>query len=190
MNDKSPVTGKRSRHQTPVWPVRAILKWNLLVVLAIVLVVQVPLWLRGFGNEIVGEVVDAYVQIPTSGRGMRVPYVRVVFRYSWKGTVHSRLELFDPRQDWSSNWGEEEHQTANAFIAKHARGTPVTVWVPRLVPWEGTIVPALKSEGSRHIERWFVTAFFVTIYSVSMATALSILYRMHRWWRARGGSSA
>lgn len=166
------------------WPGRTFWKWNVVVLLALIVLVQAPLWLRGFGEQAVGEVVDAYVLKPRGGRGMAVPSVALVFRYPWRGRSYTATELYDPRESWSKNWGETEYAAASAFIAEHPKGRAITVWVPRFVHWEASVVPAVTSESVRHIGRWAVTIAVIGTYGLLLVFGVAT-FRQIRQWRKR-----
>lgn len=184
MSEKNANDGGRAGRETGWWPTRTFWKWNAVVMLALIVLVQAPIWLRGFGEEIDGEVVDAFIRTPTGGRGMKVPSVVLRFKFSWDGEVHERVELYDPRTSWSRNWGEDDDAAANLFISNHPRGKAITVWVPRLVPWEATVVPALTSEPVRHLGRWMFTIALVATYLLGLVGAV-VLWRMFLRWRDR-----
>jgi hypothetical protein len=148
------------------WPGVTFWKCAFAVLLALVVLLHLPLWLRGIGDEAQGQVVEARIH---RSRGARaVPSVMVVFTYPSNGKMQTATELYNPRKSAFKNWGPDDYAAANAFIANYPKGKTITVWVPRYVPWEASVVPAITSDGSRHIARWMATVLLVGVYMLGL----------------------
>lgn len=164
--------------------------WKCAFALLLVLVVllHLPLWLRGIGDEAQGQVVEAYIH---KSRGVRAaPSVMVVFTYPSSGQMQTATELYDPRSSTFKAWGEDDEAATNAFIANYPKGKAITVWVPRYVPWEASVVPAITSDRSRHIVRWMATLMLVGAYLLALVGGVVAVGAIRGRWQRRSGTTA
>lgn len=187
MQEKKVHTLVRSNSIDISWPGATFWKCSVVVLLVLIVLLHAPLWLRGIGDEAQGEVVEAYIHKSTRARS--VPSVLLVFTYPSNGEIHTTTELYQPRKSGSSNWGEEEYAAAQAFIDRHPRGKAITVWVPRYVPWEASVLPAITTDASRHIGRWMATMAVVVVYVLLLVGGVVAVGALRGWWQRRSESS-
>lgn len=147
------------------------MRWSLhfLIVASLMLPFEADRWLSA--DLMLVDAVVADCRIVALPRPRATPAVLLDLTYAADGSTHrTQLRTLEPADDrW--NWQPEERAAAERFVAAHAAGSTLRLWVPRHLPgWSamlanGTQPPALPPRGPGY----WTCVIGLSLYLVSVA---------------------